>query len=122
MDALTEAKEQYQKNARSHAEIIDQLLRTYNERVQREESNYRRMLSDTLDQTDDETDKLNRWQNEDEISLQSITRGVQRHQEESLNNVKSITLSKAINLSLAELFIIKHFSWSQFYISYFIRL
>lgn len=94
MDALAEAEEQYLRNARSHAETIDRLLRTYSERVQREESNYRKLLGETLDQTDAQVNKLNRHQNEDEISLQLIARGVQRQQEESLNNVKSITLSK----------------------------
>lgn len=93
MDELAEAEEQYQRNTRSHIEIIDRLLGSYKERIEREEKNYRRALNETLVQTGAEIDNIHRQQNEDEISLQSITQGVQRQLEESLNNVKSITLS-----------------------------
>ncbi|XP_077264769.1 dynein regulatory complex subunit 2 [Temnothorax americanus] len=94
MDELAEAEEQYQKNTRSHIEIIDRLLKSYRERLEREERNYRRALNEALVQTDAGINKIYYQQNKVEISLQSITHGVQRQLEESLNNVKSITLSK----------------------------
>lgn len=93
MDELAEAEEQYQRNVRSHAETIDHLLRMYRDRMRREEGNYQKILCGTLNQTDTEVSEINRQQNEDEILLQSITCAVQLQQEESLNNVKSITLS-----------------------------
>lgn len=96
MDELAEAEEQYQKNTRSHIEIIDQLLKSYRERMENEEKNYRRVLNKALIQTDAEINKIYYQQNEDEISLQSIIHDVQQQLEESLNNAKSITLS--INL------------------------
>ncbi|TGZ54764.1 Uncharacterized protein DBV15_10959 [Temnothorax longispinosus] len=94
MDELAEAEEQYQRNTRSHMEIIDRLLKSYRERLEREERNYRRALNEALVQTDAGINKIYYQQNKVEISLQSITHGVQRQLEESLNNVKSITLSK----------------------------
>lgn len=93
MDELSEAEEQYQRNLRAHAEAIDNLLITYKERMEREKGNYERILKQTLDQTDVETNKLYSRQNQDEILLQSITRGIEREMEESLNNVKGIVLS-----------------------------
>lgn len=100
MDFLAESEEQYQRNIRSHTETVDRLLGSYRERMQREERNYRRILNETLDQTDTEVGKIYHQQNEDETLLQSITHGVQRQLEESLNNAKSITLSTVINLAL----------------------
>ncbi|XP_071581331.1 dynein regulatory complex subunit 2 isoform X2 [Temnothorax nylanderi] len=94
MDELAEAEEQYQRNTRSHIEIIDRLLKSYRERLEREERNYRRALNEALVQTDAGINQIYYQQNKVEISLQSITHGVQRQLEESLNNVKSITLSK----------------------------
>ncbi|GAB1868026.1 Dynein regulatory complex subunit 2 [Camponotus japonicus] len=94
MDELAESEEQYQRNIRSHTETIDRLLGMYGERMQREEKNYRKTLKETLDQTDDDVDKIHHQQNEDEILLQAITHGVLRQLEESLNNSKSIALSK----------------------------
>ena len=99
MDELAESEEQYQRNVRSHTETIDRLLGSYNERMQRKENNYRRMLNETLDQTDAEVGSICYQQNEDEISLQSITQGVQRQLEESLNNTKSIALSTVLLIS-----------------------
>ncbi|XP_020293802.1 coiled-coil domain-containing protein 65-like isoform X2 [Pseudomyrmex gracilis] len=95
MDELSETEEQYQRNLRAHTEAIDKLLITYKERIEREERNYYgRILKQTLDQTDVEMNKLYSQQNQDEILLQSVTRGVEREIEESLNNVKGIVLSK----------------------------
>ncbi|EFN82847.1 Coiled-coil domain-containing protein 65 [Harpegnathos saltator] len=94
MDALDEAEEQYQRNVWSHIEIIDQLLETYRKRVQREERNYQRTLSETVNQANTEISKIDRQSNEDETLMESITRGVERKGEESLDNIKSITLSK----------------------------
>ncbi|XP_036140337.1 dynein regulatory complex subunit 2 isoform X2 [Monomorium pharaonis] len=94
MDELSEAEEQYQRNTRSHMEIIDRLLRSYKERIESKEKNYRRTLNDTLVQTNDEISKIYYQKNQFEISLQSITKGIQQQLEESLNNVKSIALSK----------------------------
>lgn len=93
MDELAEAEEQYQRSARSNAETIDRLLRTYAERMEREESSYRGVLNDTLDRMNDEIGEIHHRQNEDESLLHSITRGVQLQLEESLNNVKSVALS-----------------------------
>lgn len=94
MDELSETEEQYQRNLRAHTEAIDKLLITYKERIEREERNYYgRILKQTLDQTDVEMNKLYSQQNQDEILLQSVTRGVEREIEESLNNVKGIVLS-----------------------------
>lgn len=93
MDELAESEEQYQRNIRSHTEIIDRLLGMYKERMQREEKHHRRSLNETLDQTDADVDKIHHQQNEDEILLQAITNGVQQQLEESLNNSKSIALS-----------------------------
>lgn len=93
MDELAESEEQYQRNIRSHTETIDRLLGMYEERMQREEKNYRKTLKETLDQTDDDVDKIHHQQNEDEILLEAITHGVLRQLEESLNNSKSIALS-----------------------------
>jgi len=93
MDELAESEEQYQRNIRSHTETIDRLLGMYGERMQREEKNYQKTLKETLDQTDDDVDKIHHQQNEDEILLQAITHGVLRQLEESLNNSKSIALS-----------------------------
>ncbi|XP_012539585.2 dynein regulatory complex subunit 2 isoform X1 [Monomorium pharaonis] len=92
MDELSEAEEQYQRNTRSHMEIIDRLLRSYKERIESKEKNYRRTLNDTLVQTNDEISKIYYQKNQFEISLQSITKGIQQQLEESLNNVKSIAL------------------------------
>lgn len=108
MDELDEADEQYQRNTRSHIEIIDRLLRSYRERLEREEKNYQRILTETLVQTDIEINKIYYQQNEAEISLLSITHDVQQQLEESLNNVKSITLSISLlilyyNFILSEL-------------------
>lgn len=100
MDELAESEEQYQKNIRSHTEIIDRLLEMYTERMQREEETYRKTLNETLDQTDAEVSKIYHQQNEDEILLHLITDGVQRQLEESLNNAKSIALGIIINLCL----------------------
>lgn len=97
MDELAEAEEQYQRNTRSHIEIIDQLLGSYRERMENEERNYRRVLNTELIQTDATINQIYYQQNEAEDSLQSIIYGVQRQLEESLNNAKSITLS--INLA-----------------------
>ncbi|XP_025154550.1 dynein regulatory complex subunit 2 [Harpegnathos saltator] len=97
MDALDEAEEQYQRNVWSHIEIIDQLLETYRKRVQREERNYQRTLSETVNQANTEISKIDRQSNEDETLMESITRGVERKGEESLDNIKSITLSNVIN-------------------------
>ncbi|XP_011336186.3 dynein regulatory complex subunit 2 [Ooceraea biroi] len=94
MDELDEAEEQYQRNARSHAETIDRLLRMYADRTDREERSYRRVLNDSLDRRDNEVDEIRRRQDQAEILLHAITRGVQRQSEESLDNFKSITLSK----------------------------
>jgi len=93
MDELAEAEEQYQKNIRSHAETIDCLLRMYAERMDREDRNYRKILNNSLDQMDHEINEIHYQQNEDEILLHSITRGIELQLEESLNNIKSITLS-----------------------------
>lgn len=93
MDELEEAEEQYQRNTRSHIEIIDRLLTSCRERLEHEERNYQKTLNETLIQTDTEVSKIYLQQNEAEISLQSITHDVQQQLEESLNNVKSIALS-----------------------------
>jgi len=93
MDELAEAEEQYQKNIRSHAETIDCLLKMYAERMDREDRNYRKILNDSLDQMDNEISEIHHQQNEDEILLHSITHGIELQLEESLNNIKSITLS-----------------------------
>lgn len=97
MDELAEAEEQYQRNIRSRIEIIDRLLSSYREKMQCEERNYQRILNEMLIQTDARINKIFYQQNEVEIFLQSTTHGVQQQLEESLNNIKSITLS--INLS-----------------------
>lgn len=101
MDELAEAEEQHQRNTRLHIEIIDQLLRTYKKRMKYEERNYRK--DKALIQTNAGISKMYHQQNETEISLQSIIHGVQRQLEESLNNVKSITLS----INLAQFYIIR---------------
>lgn len=93
MDELEEAEEQYQRNTRSHIEIVDRLLISCRERLEHEERNYQKTLNETLIQTDTEVSKIYLQQNEAEISLQSITHDVQQQLEESLNNVKSIALS-----------------------------
>lgn len=97
MDELTKSEEQYQRNIRSHTETIDRLLGFYEEKLQREEKNYQRILNETIDQTD--VGKIHHQQNKDQILLQSITHGVQQQLEESLNNAKSIALSTVINLA-----------------------
>ncbi|XP_011883548.1 PREDICTED: coiled-coil domain-containing protein 65-like [Vollenhovia emeryi] len=103
MDEVAEAEEQYQKNTRSHIEMIDRLLRSYTQRMECEENNYRKALNEALAQTDTGINKIYYQQNEIEISLQAITHGIQQQLEESLNNVKSITLS----INLAQFYIIK---------------
>ncbi|XP_025997137.1 uncharacterized protein LOC105196228 isoform X1 [Solenopsis invicta] len=94
MDELAEAEEQYQRNTRSHIEVIDRLLRSYKKRIECEERNYRDMLNETLVQMDAEVNKIYYQKIKSEILLQSITHGMQQQMEELLNNVKSIALSK----------------------------
>ncbi|XP_032674915.1 dynein regulatory complex subunit 2-like [Odontomachus brunneus] len=94
MDALDEAEEQYQRNVRSHMEIIDQLLETYRKRMQHKERNYQKILFETVNQADTEVGKIDRQWNEDEILIESIIRGIERQHDDSLDNIKSITLSK----------------------------
>lgn len=106
MDEFAESEEQYQRNIRSHTEIIDRLLGTYMERMQREERNYRKTLNETLEQTDVEVGKIYHRQNEDEILLQLITHGVQQQLEESLNNAKSIVLGVIINICITSKFLL----------------
>lgn len=100
MDELAESEEQYQKNIRSHTEIIDRLLGMYTDRMQREEKNYRKTLNETLEETDAEVNKTYHQQNGEEILLHLITDGVQRQLQESLNNAKSIALGIIINLCI----------------------
>ncbi|XP_025074936.1 uncharacterized protein LOC112552868, partial [Pogonomyrmex barbatus] len=111
MDELAEAEEQYQRNARSHIEIIDRLLNSYTERIECEKRNYQRILNETLKQMNGEINKIYHEQNEAEILLQSITRNVQLQLEDSLNNTKSIALSKPLilyyNFILSELLLLQ---------------
>lgn len=51
-----------------------------------------------LEKRDDKVEQINRHQKEDEILLQAIIRNVERQFNESLNNIKGITLSNVINL------------------------
>jgi len=102
MDELAEAKEQYQRNTRSHIEIIDRLLKLYRERIKREDKNHQRILNETLIQMDRGISKIYYQQNETEISLQSITYGVQQQLKELSSNIKSIALS--IPLLILQLF------------------
>ena len=99
MDELAEAEEQYQRNVRSHTETVYRLLRSYKKRMEREEENYRASLNEALSQKDTEVNKICHQQNEDEIFLQSVTHNVQQQLKESLNNLKSITLSINMNLT-----------------------
>lgn len=99
MDELAEAEEQYQRNVRSHIEIIDRLLGSYKKRMEHEEKKNRAILNEMLDQKDMEVNKICHQQNEDEIFLQSVTQNIQTQVKESLNNLKSITLSIDINLT-----------------------
>ncbi|XP_067210933.1 dynein regulatory complex subunit 2-like [Linepithema humile] len=112
MDELAEAEEQYQRNVRSHIETIDRLLRSYKKKMEREEQNYRATLNEKLDQKDIEVNKICHQQNENEIFLQLVTHNVQQQLKESLNNLKSIALSK-IDAFVADSKDIRRFSATQ---------
>lgn len=75
--------------------------------MQHEEQNYQRILSETVNQADTEVSKIDRQWNEDEILIESIIRGVERQHEDSLDNIKSITLSNVINIALLHLLCFK---------------
>ncbi|XP_070522544.1 dynein regulatory complex subunit 2 [Cardiocondyla obscurior] len=94
MDELAESEEQYQMNTKSHIEIIDRLLKTYKERMERDEKNYRNALNEAVIETNTEITKINYQQNKNETLLQSVIHGVKQQLEELLDNAKSMTLSK----------------------------
>lgn len=121
MDEIAETEEQYQRNVRSHTEIIDRSLRKYKERIDRENETYQINLNEMLDERDDEVEQINRQQNEDEILLQAIIRNVQRQLNESLNNIKSITLSDVINFALQLFHLIRLCIVSNYIILYIFR-
>lgn len=77
-----------------------ELIAAYRERMQREEKNYQKTVSETVNQANTEVNRIDRQWNEDEIIINSNIRGVERQREESLDNIKSITLSNVINFAL----------------------
>lgn len=83
--------------------------------MQDEEQNHQRILSETVDQTNIEINKIDDQSNKDEILIESITRGIERQNEESLDSIKSITFSNVINLTFY-FYYFKYFV--QFYINF----
>lgn len=71
--------------------------------MQREERSYQNILSETVNQADAEINKIKHQRNEDKILMESIIRGIEQEQEESQDNIKSITLSNVINFALSHL-------------------